>query len=230
MESPKHHRVRPSRTLGLPVLVALLLAGCGGSSGSPSATTSQTIPPAAPATTPAAPATTHTTQATDPATPPAATTASTAEAAIPPCRAAGLSLVFLGGEGAAGHGELGFELRNTSSQACTTIGYPGIQFLDQSGGALPTVPTHTTEDFFGSVSKLPLTIAPGATASFRLGVTHGAASPVGCATAYGLQVIPPNDTATLRISIPSGAYECQTATVSPLAKGTSAYSGPGPTP
>jgi hypothetical protein len=123
-----------------------------------------------------------------------------------------------------GHGELGFALRNTGTEACSTIGYPGVQFLDQDGGALPTIPAHTTKDYFGSISKLPLTVAPGATVSFRLGVTHGAAGATGCTTAYGLQVIAPNDTATLDASIPNGAYECQTATVSPLAPGTSAYS------
>jgi hypothetical protein len=36
-------------------------------------------------------------------------------------------------------------------------------------------------------------------------------------------VIPPDDTATLRTSIPDGAYECRTATVSPLRPGDSAY-------
>ena len=135
-----------------------------------------------------------------------------------------MSLTYLGGLGATGHGELGFALRNTSSQACSTIGYPGIQFLDRSGSPLPTIPTHTTQDFFGSVPRAPLTVAPGATVSFRLGVTHGAASPAGCTTAYGLQVIPPDDTASLRTTILNGAYECQTATVSPVARGTSAFS------
>jgi hypothetical protein len=133
-------------------------------------------------------------------------------------------LSFLGGQGATGHGELGFELRNTSSHTCSTVGYPGIQFLDKTGGAIPTVPSHTTQDFFGSVPEVQLTVAPGAAVSFRLGVTHGMTSTVGCTTAYGLQVIPPNDTATLRTTIPNGAYECQRATVSPLAQGTAAYS------
>ncbi len=106
---------------------------------------------------------------------------------------------------------------------CTTYGYPGIQFLSQSGQPLTTVPTHTTQDFFGSLPEPALTVSPGATVSFRLGVTHGAASTTGCATAYGLQVIPPNDTSTLHIALPNGAYECQTATVSPMQQGTSAY-------
>jgi len=47
---------------------------------------------------------------------------------------------------------------------------------------------------------------------------------VGCTTAYGLQVIPPDDTARLRVGIVNGgAYECRTATVSPLQQGTSAF-------
>jgi len=204
------------------LVVVLVVAACGGS-----ASTGTTNAPSAlstlsqPATTTA---TSTTASTTTPATTSTATTTTTANNEPPACTAADLSLVYLGGLGAAGHGELGFALRNTGTQPCTTIGYPGIQFLDRSGGALPTVPTHTTRDFFGSIPKTFLTVAPGATVSFRLGVSHVASSPAACTTAYGLQVIAPNDTATLRTSIPNGAYECQTATVSPLAQGTSAFS------
>ena len=140
------------------------------------------------------------------------------------CTAADLALSFLGGQGATGHGELGFELRNISSSTCHTYGYPGVLFLDRAGKALPTDSTRTTQDFFGSVPEKKLDVAPGQSVSFRLGVTHGAASPVGCTTAYGLQVIPPDDTATLHVAIVNGgAYECRTATVSPLQEGTSAF-------
>ena len=137
--------------------------------------------------------------------------------------AADLALSFLGGQGATGHGELGYALRNTTTTSCRTYGFPGVLFLDRSGAALPTDSTRTTNDFFGSVPAKPLVIAPGGSVSFRLGVTHGISSSAGCTTAYGLQVIPPNDTATLRVSMPQGAYECGTATVSPLAAGQSAY-------
>ena len=122
-----------------------------------------------------------------------------------------------------GHGEIGFVLRNTGNVSCRTYGYPGILFLDQGGHPLPTIPHHTTSDFFGNSPAVPLVIAPGGTASFRLDVGHGVATSAGCATAYGLQVIPPNDTATLRTEIPSGAYECRDANVSPLRAGESAY-------
>lgn len=203
--------------------VVLLVAACGGSSGGTASAPSSSSTPSQAVATGAASAAPPTTTTT--ASAPTTTTTPSANTGPPPCRAADLSLSFLGGQGAAGHGELGFALRNTGAHSCTTIGYPGIQFLDRSGAALPTTPTHTTQDYFGTVPKLLLTVAPGATTSFRLGVTHGAASPSGCTTAYGLQVIAPNDTATLRASIPNGAYECQTATVSPLAQGASAFSG-----
>jgi hypothetical protein len=122
-----------------------------------------------------------------------------------------------------GHGEIGFVLKNTASVPCRTYGWPGIQFLDQAGHPLPTIPHHTTNDFFGSTPAAPLVIAPGGGASFRLDVGHGVATSNGCATAYALQVIPPNDTATLRTSIPNGSYECRDANVSPLRSGESAY-------
>ncbi len=151
-------------------------------------------------------------------------TSSAAPAGGPPaCRAAGLALRFLGQQGATGHGELGFAVRNTGSVPCRTFGYPGVQFLDASGGRLPTRAQRTTDDFFGHLPVIEIVLAPGASASFRLAVTHGNASPAGCTTAHGLRVYPPDDTATLHATIPEGAAECATATVSPMRPGTSAY-------
>jgi Domain of unknown function (DUF4232) len=219
-------RALPALTLAtlIPAL-ALLLAGCGSGAGATSTATQSTSAAAAPTSTSAT-----TTDATSSTTPTATTTTTTTTSATttaasgtPPCRAADLALSFVGQQGGMGHGEIGFALRNTSDKSCRTYGYPGILFLDRHGGALPTIPHHTTNDFFGSTPAAPLVIAPGASASFRLDVGHGVATSAGCATAYGLQVIPPNDTATLRTTIPNGAYECKDANVSPLRAGQSAY-------
>ena len=90
-------------------------------------------------------------------------------------------------------GELGFALRNIGGTSCRTFGYPGVLFLDRTGQPLPTVSTRTTHDFFGSTPEVALEVAPGTSVSFRLGVTHGISSPAGCTTAYGLQVIAPDD-------------------------------------
>jgi hypothetical protein len=201
----------------LTLLAAVALAGCGGA-----ATTVATRTVAS-----------SSTNATGTATAPSPTASSTPTTTTSPtssrpgaCVAADLALSFLGGQGATGHGELGFLLRNTTAAGCRTYGYPGVQFLDRSGAPLPTASTRTTHDFFGSTPLAALVVAPGASVSFRLGVTHGAGSSAGCTTAYGLQVIAPDDTATLHVSIPQGAYECGTTTVSPLRPGRTAYRGP----
>lgn len=201
-------------------LTAIALAACGGSG-------STTGTPAA-SDTSAGTTVAHTgTQTVTAVSPSSSSSTSSAETSTssgpPPCLAAGLALSFLGQQGATGHGELGFALRNTGAASCNTIGYPGVQFLSRSGALIPTSPTHTTNDFFGRSPLRQLVVGPGQTVSFRLGVTHGIASSAGCTTAYGLQVIPPNDTATLHVSIPDGATECGTATVSPLRVGSSAY-------
>jgi len=222
------------RFLALTVTVAALLGGCGGSGSSssshgaqPAAATSQARTTST--TSSSAPASASTSSTTSSASTTAASTTSGtgaggASVAGPgECKASGLSLTYLGGQGATGHGELGFALRNTTQSSCSTGGYPGIQFLDKSGGALPTTPTHTTSDFFGTLPLNPVTVTPGSSFSFRLGVSHGGGTGAGCTTAYGLQVIPPNDTATLRVDIPGGASECGATTVSPVQPGTTAY-------
>jgi Protein of unknown function (DUF4232) len=227
---PEQSAIKNLLVLPLTVLAAgLFLPACGSSSGgSAASTTSDASTGAAAAPTTSSSAATSTI-ATSPTTPSASTTTTTTSttatttAGPPPCVASDLALSFLGQQGGMGHGEIGFQLRNTSSTSCRTYGYPGIQFLDQQGRPLPTIPHHTTNDFFGATPAVPLVIAPGESASFRLDVGHGVATSNGCATAYSLQVIPPNDTATLRTTIPGGSYECRDANVSPLRAGTAAY-------
>jgi hypothetical protein len=216
-------------------LAATTLAACGGSGGgaqttqsshAAAATGTQSQATSTATQTETAPATTVTSGATTTASQSSGAASANGGASIgasaDQCKGAGLSLSFLGGQGATGHGELGFSLKNTGS-TCSTGGYPGIQFLAKDGTALPTTPQHTTSDFFGSLPLKPLSLQSGQNASFRLGVSHGGGSDTGCSTAYGLQVIAPNDTATLRVPIPNGASECGTTTVSPLQAGDAAY-------
>lgn len=192
---------------------AVLLAACGGSAKS---TPSASAVPSAPTTTKSAlPAAT--------ATAPGASTTVAQQKSSSLCRASDLQLSFIGGQGATGHGLLGFELRNVASRSCHTYGFPGIQFLARSGRPLPTVTTRTTHDFFGAAPLQALIVAPHTSVSFRVGVTHGIASSAGCTTAAGISVIPPGDTSSLHATMPQGAYECGTATVSPVRPGRSAY-------
>lgn len=195
------------------VITAAALAACGSAT-----STSSTNAGAS-----ASRSSTATTTITKTTTASSSSPSTTESGGPPPCRAAGLALRFLGQQGATGHGELGFAVRNTGAAACRTYGYPGVQFLDAAGGPLPTRSRRTTSDFAGPVPLEAIVLAPGASASFRLGVTHGNAAPAGCTTAHGLQIYPPDDTATLRAPIPDGAAECGAATVSPMRPGTSAY-------
>jgi hypothetical protein len=199
-------------TILLVPFAALAISACGGSKSSTSAAVTGSPAKTVTVTTPATSS-----------TPTATSQTTTTPAGVPVCRAGTLALSYLGSQGAAGHGLLGFALKNTGSTSCSTIGYPGIQFLDKAGKPLPTDPNHTTQDYFGTAPKILLTVAPGATVSFRIGVTHVPTPSQTCTTASALQVIPPNDTSTLKISLPDGAYECGTATVSPMRPGTSAY-------
>jgi hypothetical protein len=160
---------------------------------------------------------------TTPSSTTSSTTSTTSTPTAPLCMAATLSLSYLGQQGAAGHGIVGFLLRNTGGTSCHTFGFPGILWLTKTGAALPTTTQRTTHDFFGPAPLISLTVPPGGTFSFRLGVTHGAGGETGCTTAAGLQVIPPNDTHTLRVTIPNGVFECRTTTVSPVRPGSSAY-------
>jgi uncharacterized protein DUF4232 len=223
MPVPKHLNMRIRGALILACTLAL--AACGSSSQSSSGVASRQTT-TSPATTPASTQTSSTTTSTA-STPTGSSTAATSTtpaAGLKACTASDLTVSYLGGQGATGHGELGFALRNNTGSTCHTYGYPGVLFLDRAGKPLPTDSTRTTQDFFGSSPEKELVVAPGESVSFRLGVTHGAASPVGCTTAYGLQVIPPDDTATLHVTIGNGgAYECRTATVSPLQSGNSAF-------
>jgi hypothetical protein len=221
-------RLVPLVALVAPVALGLLLAACGSST---TTVTERSHPP------PRTVTRTVTRGASDAGAPTGsgASTATTATGASPStrsaaggagrCVAADLGLSFLGGAGATGHGELGFALRNTSSAPCRTGGYPGVLLLDAAGRGLPTHPQHTTSDFFGHTTLAALTVAPGETVSFRLGVSHvgRGGTDAGCVTAGGLQVIAPDDTQTLRVALP-GISECGgTVSVSPLQPGTTAF-------
>lgn len=211
----KYACVRP--LLVAAALTALFATACGGSS--------RPVTHRAPPQPTTAGIKTAATASAGTASTPTAPATTSAPQRMSLCRSAALRLIFLGQQGATGHGEVGFELRNTSSRACRTFGYPGVQFFSGRGAALPTVPTRTTRDFFGATPEEPLEVAPGQGFSFRIGVTHmgPGGSNQGCTTAAYVQVIPPDDTGRLVVTVPEGIYECGAATVSAVRPGTSAY-------
>jgi hypothetical protein len=211
-----------ARTVLCVLALPCLLTACGSSvhtspAASPRTTVTRTV-------TRAASSAAARTTATATSTP--TTTSTPPQPAGDQCVAADLALSFLGGNGATGHAELGFALRNTSSHSCRTGGYPGVLFLDGNGHALPTHPDHTTSDFFGHTTLQELTVAPEASVSFRLGVSHvgSGGSDAGCVSAKSVQIIAPNDTATMRVTVGGGIAECGgTVSVSPIQPGATAF-------
>jgi hypothetical protein len=153
-----------------------------------------------------------------------ATTTTTTGAASGECVAADLRPSFLGTNGAAGTIAVGFALTNSSGSTCTTYGWPGVQFLSSTGVALPTDATRTSSDMLGSTPAADITLAPGQEASFRLIASDfSSGTTTSCANATDLQIIAPNDSATLKVAISGGIPACGHTTLSPLMVGTSAW-------
>jgi hypothetical protein len=222
-----------TRTLtgALLAALALALAGCGGSNTSSSTAHRQASTGPAQAATTGSPTATTTTQpaSTTTTSPPASssTTSNSGGVAVAgsACSAADLTPAFLNSNGATGHVVSSFVLHNSSTQTCHTYGYPGIEFLDKSGAPIATDAIRTTTDFAGHIPETAITLKPGQEATFRIVTSDVASSQTACANAYGLQIIAPDDTATMKAPMPSGISVCNgRATVSPLAPGIGASS------
>lgn len=225
-----------TRTLtgALLAALALLVAGCGGSNTASTTSHKQASTGSGQVeTTASTPATT--TQASGTSTGTSfsttqTTTTTTGNSGGAPisgsaCTAAELTPAFLNSNGATGHVVTAFVLKNTGSASCHTYGYPGVAFLSKSGALLTTHATRTTRDFAGHLPESGITLAPGQEASFRMVTSDVGSSQSDCANAYGLQVIAPNDTATMKASMPQPISFCDgKATVSPLVAGTGASS------
>ncbi len=213
------------RALAAAVAVGAALGACGGSS--------TVHHPATPPPADTTPTTTTTTTTAPPATSTVTTssTATTTSTPAPPptpaCTASELTPSYLGSNGAPGQIVLSFALRNDGGAACHTYGFPGVQFLGHGNAALPTRTTHTTQDVLGSTPEVEIVVAPGQDASFRMiAATVGrGGTNAGCATAGALQIIAPDDTATMHVAITNGVVECSVTSVSPLQPGHGAVPG-----
>ncbi|HEX3617115.1 MAG TPA: DUF4232 domain-containing protein [Solirubrobacteraceae bacterium] len=203
------------------VASALCVAACGGSNNA----SDNTQPPVTVTQTVTQPAGTPSTTTTGPQTDTTATKTSTT-AVGNPCTAGDLTPSYLGSNGAAGTIVLGFALKNSGSSTCHTYGWPGVEFLSSSGAALPTHATRTSGDVVGSTPAGELTLAPGESASFRMVTSDVATGGGSCPTAAALQIYAPDDTITMKVSVP-GIAACGKATLSPLLPGVSAFAGQG---
>ena len=152
------------RTSIAALLAGLALAACG------SSTTATTSPPStgavassttSPPSTGAAASSTTSTQSTGRGA--AATSGAT------PVRCSDLRTAYAGTNGATGHLEVTFSLRNVGKRTCRIRGYPAARLLDGAGRRLP-VTIHRGRGFFPDTLHAPrsVTLAPGARARFGL--------------------------------------------------------------
>lgn len=221
-----------TRTLtgALLTALALIVAGCGGSNTASTTSHKQASTGSGQTAAASTPATTSQTASTTTSSSTQTTNTTTSNSGGAPvsgsaCTAADLTPAFLNSNGATGHVVMAFVLKNTGSAACHTYGYPGVAFLSKSGALETTNATRTTTDFAGHLPESPITLAPGQEASFRMVTSDVGSSQSDCTNANGLQVIAPDDTATMKTSMPEAISFCNgKATVSPLVAGTGASS------
>jgi hypothetical protein len=123
------------------------------------------------------------------------------------CTPAQLSARRTTTQGAPGHVETGFALRNVSAHGCTLRGYPGALMLDAQGR---TMATHLTrgKGFFPDTTLAPrtVTIAVHGGARFTLSYADNSEYAGGhsCPTAATLEITPPQSRGTLRVSVSGG--------------------------
>jgi hypothetical protein len=138
---------------------------------------------------------------------PAGTTSSAGDR----CKAPQLRLAYTSSQGATGHIEASFQLRNVSQTGCTLFGYPGARMLDAKGNALPTR-VQRGGAFYADTRRRPtkVSLAPGQSARFVFGysdnpeIGSGATgTPRSCPKAARLEVTPPNSYSQLVISVSS---------------------------
>lgn len=172
-----------------------LLAGCG-SSPSPSARPTVTVTvtaqaPSAPAISPAPSAQSQTT------------------ASAPGCTTNKLTASLGSGSGAAGSIYYPVEFTNSSGEACTLYGYPGVSLVTSAG---TQVGAAATED--PTYPRRLVTLAPGNTGHAELKITDALNYPAATchpAAVRRLKVFPPGQTSPLYISLTATA--CRKASV-----------------
>jgi len=125
------------------------------------------------------------------------------------CSSSQLELSYAGTQGATGHLEATFRLRNVSPRNCTLRGYPGAELLNAAGH---TIPTHLERGhgFFPDTLLVPrqVLLKPGTSAQFGLGFADNNEYVGGrpCPSAAWLKSAPPNASGALRIALTGSAH------------------------
>jgi hypothetical protein len=125
------------------------------------------------------------------------------------CVTSQLTLTYTGTQGATGHLEATFALRNVSGRSCTLHGYPGAQLLDAAGRTLPTR-LKQGRGFFPDTLLAPrqVVLRPGGEARFGLGFADNNEYAGGrpCRSAAWLKSVPPHAAGALRVALTGGEH------------------------
>jgi hypothetical protein len=95
-----------------------------------------------------------------------------------------------------------FTLTNTGTEACFLFGYPGIALLDGQGSPLNLSYLRRGDQTLTSAPPQQVNLAPGVAAFGAINNNYCVSTEYSTATT--LEVIPPDDTTTLAVTIPSG--------------------------
>ncbi|MCC3298359.1 DUF4232 domain-containing protein [Arthrobacter caoxuetaonis] len=192
------------------LVAALVLAGCGGSD---NADESASPTPSAGTTAGASPSGSPSGSRNATAAP--ETSAPSVEGAAP-CTADKLSAAVedTPGGGAAGSVYRDLVLTNTSSEPCSTFGFPGVSYLGISGTQVGAPATRS-----GGTDAVAVTLAPGQSAVATLRETRPENYGEECSSVSvsGLRIFPPEDTAHLNIA--RAGYGCSNEEVELLEVG-----------
>jgi len=142
-------------------------------------------------------------------TPRADQSTDSSQLAAAPCASSQLALTYAGMQGATGHLEATFALRNVSGRSCTLHGYPAAELLDAAGHRLPTRVRHG-KGFFPDtlLAPRPVVLKPGGGAQFGLGFADNNEYVGGrqCRSAAWLKTVPPNAARALRVALTGGEH------------------------
>jgi hypothetical protein len=114
---------------------------------------------------------------------------------VPQCRTTQLHASYVGSDGAAGSEGIEVALTNVSATTCTMQYFPGVGLLNSHGALIGSVNVVRVSGF----PEPLVTVAPGKKAYFTFLYESGGPCIPHTFNAYGIQIIPPNQRAALKL-------------------------------
>lgn len=127
------------------------------------------------------------------------------------CQASNFTLSRGPSSSALAHFRQTVRMRNVTHSSCRMSGWPTVSLLNAHGAKLASHERRITSDMFGTSPKPPVTVRPGAGASFAIDTTAPATS---CPHSKAVAVTPPGGHGTRRVNLV--VLACSTFSVLPV--------------